>query len=94
MPKKKTRIIQVPMPVDLVEKLDAISYEVEESRAHVIRDAVAQYVTAREEAEADRRYAEAYAKYPEDMEEVEALARAAASALEPENWPEYAEYDK
>ncbi len=92
MPKKKSRIIQVPMPEDLVAKLDAISYEVEESRSFVIREAVARYVTAREEEELDRQYAEGYAKYPEDIEELEAMAKASAEALEPEDfsdWPDY-----
>lgn len=96
MPKKKSRIIQVPMPADLVDKLDAISYEVEESRAHVIRDAVAQYITAREHADAVRRDIESYEKYPEDIEELEALSIASAEALEPDDfshWPDYPKDD-
>ena len=86
MPKKKTRIIQVPMPADLVEKLDAISYEVEESRAHVIREAVAKYVTAREEEELDRRYEEGYRRYPEDIEELKAMEAASAESLKDDPW--------
>ena len=92
MAKKKIRIIQVPMPEDLVAKLDAISYEVEESRSFVIREALVKYVTAREEEELDRQYAEGYRKYPEDKEELEAMARASAEALEPEDFSDWADY--
>jgi predicted transcriptional regulator len=86
MAKKKTRIIQVPMPEDLVAKLDAISYEIDESRSFVIREAAARYVTAREEAELDRQYAAAYAKDPEDAEEMKAMEAASAESLKDDPW--------
>lgn len=86
MPKKKTRIIQVPMPEDLVAKLDAISYEVDESRSHVIREALAKYITAREEDELDRQYEEGYRKFPEDVEELSAMEAASAESLKDDPW--------
>lgn len=92
MPKKKSRIIQVPMPEDLVAKLDAISYAVEESRSFVIREAVARYITSREDAEAIRKYVERYEKYPESPDFGEAQVAAMAEILEPEDfsdWPGY-----
>ena len=90
--KKKSKIIQVPMPEDLVAKLDAISSEVEESRSFVIREAVAKYITAREEAEAIRKYVESYEKYPESPDVGEAQMVMIAGVLEPEDfsdWPDY-----
>jgi metal-responsive CopG/Arc/MetJ family transcriptional regulator len=70
MRRKKNRIIQVPMPEDLVASLDKIAYELGEPRAYVIREAAARYVTDTEEAEKVRQYIEGYEKYPEDEEDL------------------------
>lgn len=69
MPKKKNKIIQVPMPEELVESLDRMSYERGESRAFVIREAAAKYVADADEAEAVRQYIEGYEKLPPTEEE-------------------------
>lgn len=69
MPKKKNKIIQVPMPEDLVEKLDKLSYEMGESRSFVLREAAAKYIRDAQEAEDVRRYIESYTKEPMTQEE-------------------------
>ena len=67
--RKKTKIIQVPVPEDLLEALDRLSNERGESRSSVIREACAEYIASVEEAEADRRYVEGYTRFPEDEED-------------------------
>jgi hypothetical protein len=63
--RKKTRIIQVPMPESLVNELDRLSDEHGESRASVIREAAARYIASAREAEAVREYIESYENDPE-----------------------------
>ncbi len=65
---KKSKIIQVPMPEQLLASLDEMSQKQEVSRSALIREACAKYITSTQEAEWDRQYAEAYAKHPEDDE--------------------------
>jgi predicted DNA-binding protein len=89
---KKNKIIQVPMPEDLLAELDALSEKQERSRASLIREAAAEYLTHAEEAEKERRYIEGLEKYGEGMDDAEAEAwtRLALSSLEPEDfsdWP-------
>ena len=89
MPKKKNKIIQVPMPEDLVESLDRLSYERGESRSYVIREAAAQYLARAEDAEKARRYIEGYERYPEDEEEIglaEASTRELSKRLAEDEW--------
>src|SRR3990172_11493790 len=90
--RKKTKIIQVPVPEDLLEALDRLSSERGESRSSVIREACAEYIASVEEAEADRRYVESYRKYPEDPALGITGARLATEAWEEEDWSaDYAE---
>jgi metal-responsive CopG/Arc/MetJ family transcriptional regulator len=65
---KKTKIIQVPMPPELVESLDQLSEKQEVSRSALIREACAKYVTSTQEAEWDRQSGEGYARFPEEDE--------------------------
>jgi metal-responsive CopG/Arc/MetJ family transcriptional regulator len=64
----KNKIIQVPMPAELVESLDELSEKQDVSRSALIREACAKYLSSTEEAEKIRRYIEGYTKYPEDPE--------------------------
>jgi hypothetical protein len=68
MAKKKSKIIQVPVPEDLLYQLDKLSHELGESRSAVIREACVKYVTDLEEAEFDRLYIQSYTDYPEEDE--------------------------
>ncbi len=61
----KNKIIQVPMPAELVVSLDELSEKQDISRSALIREACAKYVSSTEEAEKIRRYIEGYTKYPE-----------------------------
>jgi metal-responsive CopG/Arc/MetJ family transcriptional regulator len=61
----KNKIIQVPMPAELVESLDELSEKQDVSRSALIREACAKYLSSTEEAEKIRRYIEGYTKYPE-----------------------------
>lgn len=65
----RKKIIQVPIPEDLLATLDRHSKEAGTSRAALIREACADYITRSEEDEADRRYVESYTKFPESHEE-------------------------
>lgn len=75
--------VLVQMDEGLLAELDALANQVEASRSEVIRRACRAHLDRLEEEEADRRYAEAYRKYPEDPAETEAMGRIAA-----QNWPE------
>ena len=67
---KKNKIIQVPMPEDLLGELDALSQQQDRSRAALIREACAEYLASAEEAEKSRQYVEGYEKFPEDEDDV------------------------
>jgi metal-responsive CopG/Arc/MetJ family transcriptional regulator len=65
---KKAKIIQVPMPAELVESLDELSEKQDVSRSALIREACAKYLTSTQEAEWDRQSEEGYARFPEEDE--------------------------
>ena len=66
-----------------VAHLDALALAADDSRSELIRRAIDLYVEAVGQAVADARYAEAYRRVPEDLEELAALRSFAAHA-----WPE------
>ena len=66
---KKNKIIQVPMPEDLLGELDTLSQQRDRSRAALIREACAEYLASAEEAEKTRQYVAGYEKFPEDKED-------------------------
>jgi metal-responsive CopG/Arc/MetJ family transcriptional regulator len=68
---KKNKIIQVPVPEDLLRELDELSEKRDQSRAALIREACAEYMANLEEAEADRRYVQSYTETPDTEEEKE-----------------------
>ena len=63
---KKNKIIQVPMPEDLLGELDTLSQQQDRSRAALIREACAEYLASAEEAKKTRQYVAGYEKFPED----------------------------
>lgn len=63
--RKRKKVIQVPIEEELLVELDRYSSRAGTSRAALIREACAEYITRSEEAEADRRYAESYRQFPE-----------------------------
>ena len=66
-----------------VAALDRLAVASDDSRSELIRRAIDRYVEAVAEAVADIRYAEAYERVPEDLEEFAGLRAIAA-----EVWPE------
>jgi metal-responsive CopG/Arc/MetJ family transcriptional regulator len=64
-----SRIIQVPVPEDLLRQLDEISEQRGQSRSALIREACASYLAKRREEELARQYTEGYRKFPEDAED-------------------------
>ena len=65
-----------------VAALDRLAVASDESRSELIRRAIDRYVEAVREAVADIRYAEAYERVPEDLEEFASLR-----AISAEAWP-------
>jgi metal-responsive CopG/Arc/MetJ family transcriptional regulator len=87
----KTRVIQVPMSRNLVDELDEVSREREQSRAALIRELCERFLKAREEERLDREYAEGYKRMPETEEEkawAEMGAKLLAEGLAEDAWPE------
>lgn len=66
-----------------VAVLDRLAVAADDSRSELVRRAIDLYVEAVGEAVADIRYAEAYERVPEDLEEFAGLRALAAEA-----WPE------
>ena len=66
-----------------VAALDRLAVAADDSRSELIRRAIDRYVEAVGEAVADIRYAEAYERVPEDLEEFAGLR-----AISAEAWPE------
>ena len=66
-----------------VTRLDALASASDDSRSELIRRAIDLYVEAVGEAVADVRYATAYERVPEDLEEFAGLRALAAAA-----WPD------
>ena len=82
----KSKIIQVPVSTELVERLDEASKIREQSRSALIREACERLLKQLEDERLDREYAEAYRKFPEDPTEVEAWTQIAADVLGEEDW--------
>jgi len=68
----------------IVSRLDRLTGPMDASRSDLIRRAVNLWLDALHEAEADVRYADAYRRIPDDLEE-----NAAWEALGLETWPEW-----
>ena len=66
-----------------VAALDRLAVASDDSRSELIRRAIDRYVEAVAEAVADIRYAEAYERVPEDLEEFAGLR-----AISAEAWPD------
>jgi hypothetical protein len=63
--------------------LDALAGDIDRSRSGLIRQAIGLYLEAVDEGVADVRYADAYARVPEDLAEHEGLRALGLGA-----WPE------
>lgn len=61
----RKKVIQLPVPEDLLATLDRYSKQAGTSRAAFIREACAEYIARSEEAEKVRQYVESYTRFPE-----------------------------
>lgn len=84
--KKKTKIIQVPMPEDLVDQLDAAAAHKGESRSAFIRDACVKSITAEAEEELDRLYEAGYKRMAESGEGGKIQLSVLGEVLPDEEW--------
>ncbi|GMU39739.1 MAG: hypothetical protein AMXMBFR23_06050 [Chloroflexota bacterium] len=76
--------IAISLPSDLLDEIEQYRQRTGETRSHVIREAVAQYLRASQREAEERAYAEAYRRMPETAEEVAevmAFQQAAMAAL-------------
>jgi metal-responsive CopG/Arc/MetJ family transcriptional regulator len=85
MPKK---IIQVPMPYDLLEQLDAAAEKRGESRAFLVREACAVYIASSRKAALIQRDIEGYTRFPESSADSEWRIRTAGDVWGEEDWDE------
>lgn len=65
----KKKVIQVPIPQDLLAQLDAAAEQRGESRASFIREACTEYIASSRRADLVRQYIEGYTRFPEGEEE-------------------------
>jgi predicted transcriptional regulator len=77
------RQVLVQLDDDLLAALDRLAEAQAESRSSVIRQALALYREAISEGVADLRYADAYRRIPEDLDELAALRSIGLAA-----WPD------
>ncbi len=80
------KIIQVPVEDNLLEALDAMSQSQKRSRADLIRQACREYLARQRIEELDRRYAEGYARVPEDPSIGESQLAMVQDILDEEVW--------
>ena len=76
----KSRIIQVPVPEELLRELDALSEKRGQSRSALIREACAKYIATAEKEELVRQYIDGYRRMPETQDELD-FAESSAGAL-------------
>lgn len=79
----------MPIPEDLLATLDRYSKEAGTSRAALIREACAEYITRSEEAEADRQYVESYRNFPESHDDDEWRRENAVKVWGDEDWSDW-----
>jgi hypothetical protein len=65
--KRAYRIVQVPIGIELLERIDSAAGHVVESRAAYIRGACERRLKGETEQALDRRYAEGYRRRPENQ---------------------------
>jgi metal-responsive CopG/Arc/MetJ family transcriptional regulator len=85
MPKK---IIQVPMPADLLEEVDSAAQQRGESRSAFIRGACEQYIASATKADLIRQDVEGYTRFPESASDSAWRTKNAAEVWGEEDWDE------
>jgi hypothetical protein len=83
---KVKQIVQVPVEMDFLERIDETAGAVAESRAAFIREACRLRLKSLAAREMDRRYVEGYRRKPEDRAWAEVGAKLLSRVLPPERW--------
>jgi hypothetical protein len=73
----KAARVTVSIPADTLARVERTRRQLRKTRSAVVSEALAQWLTARNVPDADRRYAEAYLRQPEGTGVAEAVATAA-----------------
>lgn len=84
--KRASRIVQVPIGIALLERIDTAAGHVAESRAAYIRGACERRLKGETVQALDRRYAEGYRRRPENQAWGRLGAKLLARRLRPDTW--------
>jgi len=85
-PKKRSKVIQVPIDSGLLSHIDETAGLVAENRAEFIREACRQRLRDLETKELERRYVEGYRREPEDPTGARTNAKLLARVVPRERW--------
>ncbi len=85
---EKSSKFALSFPAELFEAVEVEREARHESRSEFFQRAAEALLRRRREEEWDRQYAEAYRKYPDTLEEIEAAGRAASIVLAAVPWEE------
>lgn len=78
--------VAISLPDAQADAIEQIRRKERIPRSRVIQRAIAVYLAEQGRHRAVRAYEDGYRKRPERADEVEALGKAAAGSLEPEDW--------
>lgn len=82
--------IAVKLPEKVVGDVDALVEKgLFRSRSEFVRSSIEASLRAERNAEIDRRYVEAYTKFPETDEEIEEINRRSVQSIEEEPWEKW-----
>ncbi len=84
----KKKVIQVPMPEDLLDQVDAAAELKGASRSALIREACVEYIASNRKADLIRQDIEGYTRLPESAADSEWRSRNAAEVWGEEDWGE------
>lgn len=76
----------ISLPAEDFQALEATRRKLRKPRSEVIREALRAWFRQREIEEMERKYEAGYRKSPENLNDVEALARASLKGLRQEEW--------
>jgi len=79
---KRSAKIAVSLPANVYTVLERIRHRRGQSRSALVAEAIEQWAQREEIGDADQKYAEAYLKQPEQIDEVGATAAAATAGWE------------
>jgi hypothetical protein len=76
----------IALPREDFQLVETIRKETGKSRSQIFVEAFRSWVAARQKKQLDDKYAEGYRRIPEDLTEIDALARASSSVWGKDEW--------